>query len=94
MIAGSVVAQHHFFPDIPLKILKLDPGVAANGSMDLVHIIIDAFIHSLDPSGDQHLAVQLPGLVSADQALQFVDQGLGFSFCNEFGRLDGIHEQF
>ena len=94
MIAGSVVAQHHFFPDIPLKILKLNPGVAANGSMDLVHIIIDAFIHSLDPSGDQHLAVQLSGFVSADQALQFFDQGLGFPFSNEFGRLDGIHEQF
>ena len=79
--------------DIPLKILKLDPGVTANGSMNLVHIIIDAFIHSLDPPGNQHLTVQLSGLVSADQALQFFDQGAALVLGDEFGGLHRVHQQ-
>ena len=93
MIPCSVVAQNHFFFYIPLKILKLDPCIAVDGIMDLINIIIDAFIHRLDPAGDQNLTVKLPGFISADQMFQFFNQRLGLTFGDKSCGLDRIYQK-
>ena len=93
LINGAAVAQLHLLFCIPLKILEEDLPVAGNGAVDSVHRVVDALVHGLDAAGHVDLALQLPGLVLADQALQLPYELVGFLCRDEPGGLDGVHQQ-
>ena len=61
--------------------------------MELINVIVDALVHGLDPPGDQHLSLKLPGVVDADQRLQLFDEPAGLALRDEPGGLHRIHQQ-
>lgn len=61
--------------------------------MQGIHIVVDAFVHILDPVGDIDLAAQGLGLVAAGQLFQLGDERIAFAQGEEFAALHGIHQQ-
>lgn len=58
-----------------------------------IDVVVDALIHGLDPSGDEHLPLKSAGVVDADQRLQLFDETAGFILRDEPGGLHRIHQQ-
>ena len=82
------------FLQVPLHVLKADLPVLGDGAVQVVHTVVNALVHGFDAALHNDLALQLLGLVFADKAGQFLDEGVGFLGGNEFGTLDGVHEEF
>ena len=59
MIDFSVVPQVLFLVRAPVKILKGDLSVFADGVMDIINAVIDAFVHGLDTVGNKDLTLKL-----------------------------------
>ena len=62
--------------------------------MDLVHGIINRFIHGFNPALHDYLTMELLCLVLARAFHQLLYKGIGFALGNKFRRLDGIHQDF
>lgn len=81
------------FLQIPLHVLEADLPVPGDGAVQVVHAVVNALVHGFDAALHDDLALQLLGLVFADKAGQFLDEGVGFLGRNKFGALDGVHEE-
>ena len=94
LIPGAVLAQLHFLIYVPPEIFEPDLAVRPDGLVQLVYIIVDAFVHGLDAPGNNDLPLEFPGLILAHHAFQFFYQRVGFFVRDELGRLHGVHQQF
>ena len=92
-VPPAVPAQRFLLLHRPLKVLETDLLSLSDGSMELINVIVDALVHGLDPPGDQHLSLKLPGVVDADQRLQLFDEPAGLALRDEPGGLHRIHQQ-
>ena len=92
-VPGAVFAQFRLFFDIPLIILEADAAFGADGFVEFVHVVVDALVHRFDAAGDDDLALQILGLVAADQRGQLPDQLGGLPVRDELGGLDGVDEE-
>ena len=92
-IYGAVVAELQLLPDRPVHILVGDLPVLVDRGVDHVHVVVDRLVGGLRPPVDGHLVAQLLRLVAAAQGLQLADELPRFFLCDEFGRLDRIHEE-
>ena len=93
-VPRAVLAQDHLFVDVPLEVLKPDRPVEVDGVVDLVHVVVDGFVHGLDAAGDEDLTLELLGLLAADETLELFDQLLRFFFGDELRRLHAVDQQF
>ena len=62
--------------------------------MQGINVIINAFIHGLDPVCHIDLPLEGLGLIHAGQAFHLADQLPGFFGGDKSGGLNGIHQQF
>ena len=92
-VVGSLPAQLHLLLHVPLIVLEPDLLILGDSVMNGVHRIVNALIHGLDPPGDIDLALQLHGLIAADQLLQLPDQGVGLLLRDKLRRLNGVHQK-
>ena len=74
LIISTVPAKKHLFIHIPVKILETDLCILTDRSVDAVYIIINTFVHSLDPFRHIDLTVQLGSLILACQSFDLMDQ--------------------
>ena len=87
LIPGAAVPQLRFFRNIPVEVLEPNLPVGADGLVELVDGVVNAFVHALHATGDQHLTVEVGGVVFADEPFQLLDQISGFVHRNEFRAL-------
>ena len=83
-IKSPVPPQLHPLRHGPLIILKPNLYILRNGIMDFIYIIIDTFIHRLNPICHIDLALELTGFIVACQPFQFLNQLTGFLCRNKF----------
>ena len=76
-----------------VEIPEGDLPVFGDGVLNGVHIIVDGFVHALDPAADQYVPAHEPGVVDAALAAQLFNQFPGFLFREEAAGLDGVDEQ-
>ena len=67
-VPRAAVPEFRLLFHVPLKVFEADLDVLRDGGVELVYIIIDALVHRLDAPGDQHLPLELLGVVDADEA--------------------------
>ena len=51
--------------DAPIEVPELNLLIPSDGFLDGVYIIINGFIHALDPAGNHHVPAHQPGIVDA-----------------------------
>lgn len=61
--------------------------------MDLIHVIVDGLIHSLDSVLHENLAIEKLRIVIACKGLNFLDQRGSLLVGDELGGLNAIHQQ-
>ena len=64
-----------------------------DGVVDLVHAVVYAFVHGLDPAVNKNLPLDLICLILAHKALDLLDQLPGFALSYEFRALDRIDKE-
>ena len=79
--------------DRPLEVAEADFYASRDCRMDLVDVVVDAFVHRLDTVGDKHLPLEQPRLVHAREAFHLFDQLGGFFVGDEFGGLHRVDQQ-
>ena len=78
---------------IEVKIAEGNLPVLSDGVLNGIHIIIDGFVHALDPSGHHHVPAHEPGVVDAALIAQLLNQLPGFLFREEAAGLHRVNEQ-
>ena len=73
--------------------MKADLSVGGDAPVDLIHVVVDGFVHGLDPVFHKHLPVELPGLVDTGQPLDFFNEAHGLFLRDELGGLYAVHQQ-
>ena len=86
--------HHHVLSDIPLEILELDLRVQIDRAIKDININIDTLVHALNATGDQNLAMQFLGFISACQPFYLLYQFTGLLFSDKPGSLNRINQQF
>ena len=79
--------------DGELEVFEADRPVAADGAGDLVHVVVDALVHALDPAAHVDLALQQLRIIDAGEVFELFDQRERFSLGDELGALDAVHQQ-
>ena len=92
-IPCAVAAKAPLLAHGVFKVVKAELPVCGDGAVDGVDIIVDGFVHGLDPVGHMDLAVEKLRLVYAGQCLQLADKLHGLALGNEFGGLNAVHQQ-
>ena len=93
LIPRAVAPERHFALARPAEIVKAHLHIVADRLVEAVDIIINALVRGFDAAGQQHLTVEIPRIVAADEALELFDQLAGFALGDEFGRLHRVDEQ-
>ena len=93
MVICSAMAKLHLFLHIPLIILEVDLSILCNCSMNGIYIIVNRFVHGLNPSRNENLTLQCRCFIFARQFFQLCDQLIGLSGSDELGRLNHIHQK-
>ncbi len=81
----AVTAQLFFLFGVPIKIYKRNLLIGSDGGMNIVYIIINAFVHSFDTVGNIYLTIQLTRFVFTAQRDDFANQFLTFFSGDKFG---------
>ena len=68
------MSRHQFLFDIPFIIFKFDLFVLIDGGMNIIHIVVDAFIHGLNPPLDIDLPLELFRLMLTGKAFDLFNQ--------------------
>ena len=79
--------------NIPFIIFEPNFLVLIDCGMNIIHVVIYRFIHSLHAIIDIYLALKQFCLVLTDIALNLIDQFSGFGLCNKLGRLYCINKE-
>ena len=61
--------------------------------MQLIHVVVDALVHRLDATGNDHLSMELFSFVFADQPFQLMDQFRGLFIGYELSGLNRVHQE-
>ena len=61
--------------------------------MYFIYIIVDTFVHGLDPAMNKNLSLDLIGLVLADEAFDLLDEFTGLPLRNKLRALDCIDQE-
>ncbi len=89
----SLVQDVLRFIRLPGEVFEADLPVVLDGVVDLVHAVIYALVHGLDPAVDKDLPLDLTGLILAHKALDLFDELTGFALGDEFRALDRIDKE-
>ena len=88
-----------FFPvasfalQIPVEIAESDLPVSGDGFLNVVHIIVDTFVHALDPAGNGDVTAHEPGIVDGALITELFDELVGFFLRQVTAGLHCINEQ-
>ena len=93
--AGLVVlaAVFSFSVNTPVKVPEGNLLILGNGILNPVHIVVDGFVHALDPAGDQHISAHQIGIVHTAFFAELLDQFSGFLLREIAAGLNSINEQ-
>ena len=78
---------------IPLEILKRNLLISVDGIVDVVHRVIDTFVHVLNTVCHMDISRKFLCLVLTRQPFDLLDQCFTFLAGNELRTLNGIHKQ-
>ena len=73
-----------FLVHTPVKILKRDLTVFTDRIMNVVHAVIDAFVHRFDTVCDKDLPLKLRSLMRGTERFKLFDKLVAFSVCDKF----------
>ena len=93
-VKGPVVAEVALLGDGVVEIAEADLPVLGNAAVDLVHIIVNGFVHGFDPVLHEHLPPQQLRFIAAGQIFDLFDERERLFVGDELGGLHAVHQQF